>query len=165
MTLWGLLFTKCFLLEFLVRHYAVPINSLYYVWALSIIMATLATVVYVDLQYVDQGDSPWQSFSLFQLLASVFSVLLVFNALISPDEKSYIALTMAALIYTIKSAWNWLYKSRKNYQLKTLGWASATVVIIYLKCPTGFLIFSICILILSTMPSFSKFFMLKKSKV
>ena len=49
-TLWGLLFTKCFMLEYLVRHYAAPINSLTYVWALSIIMAVVATAVYANQQ-------------------------------------------------------------------------------------------------------------------
>ena len=52
--LWGLLFTKCFALEYFVRAYAVPVNSALYVWALSISMAAAATFVFVRLKTSQQ---------------------------------------------------------------------------------------------------------------
>ena len=50
LALWSLLFTKCFTLEYLVRHYEAPINSISYVWILSITMAGGATPVFAHIK-------------------------------------------------------------------------------------------------------------------
>lgn len=52
--LWGLLFAKCFIVEHYVQAYAVPVNSWLYVWALSISMATVATVVFWRLRTTER---------------------------------------------------------------------------------------------------------------
>lgn len=49
-SLWGLIFAKCFILEYFVHIYSVPINSALYVWSLSISMAAAATFVFVRLK-------------------------------------------------------------------------------------------------------------------
>ena len=46
LVLWGLVFAKCLILEYLVRVYSVPINSFVYVWVLTLSMASAATVVF-----------------------------------------------------------------------------------------------------------------------
>lgn len=48
-TLWELILAKCFILEYCVQIYAVPINSALYVWTLSITMAAAATFVFLRL--------------------------------------------------------------------------------------------------------------------
>lgn len=45
--LWGLLFAKCFIVEHYVQAYDVPVTSWLYVWALSISMATIASVAFL----------------------------------------------------------------------------------------------------------------------
>ena len=45
--LWGLVFAKCLTLEYLIQLYSIPINSKIYVWMLTLIMASLATVAFL----------------------------------------------------------------------------------------------------------------------
>ena len=48
--LWALIFAKCFFFEYLICSYAVPINSVLFIWSLSILMSTVATIVYFSVQ-------------------------------------------------------------------------------------------------------------------
>ena len=164
-TLWSLLFTKCFFLEFLVRQYAVPINSFYYVWALSILMAAVATTVYAELQIKERVKSIWQPNSLLVLIGYIITVLFVISALIAPDKQSHIALVLAALIVTAQHTWLWIGKLDKSYRMTTLGWFVGVTAIAYLGSPEGFLIFAICMLSLSAAPSLARFLALRKATV
>ena len=47
--LWALIFAKCFF-EYLICNYAVPGNSALFIWSLSILMSTVATIVYFSVQ-------------------------------------------------------------------------------------------------------------------
>lgn len=53
--LWTLILAKCFLLEYWVAEYAVPINSTMYVWGLSLFMASVATGVSFNLTRKERG--------------------------------------------------------------------------------------------------------------
>ena len=165
MTLWSLLFTKCFFLEFLVRHYAVPINSLYYVWSLSILMAAVATTIYAELQIKERVKRIQQPNSLFILIGNIITVLFVISALIAPEKQSHIALILAALIITAQHIWLWIGKLDKSYRMTTWGWVLGTTAITSLDSTTGFLVFAICTLSLSAAPSLAKFLTLRNSAV
>ena len=165
MTLWSLLFTKCFFLEFLVRHYAVPINSLYYVWSLSILMAAVATTVHAELQIKERVKRIQQPNSFFVLIGIIFTVLFVISALIAPEKESHIALILAALVVTVQHTWLWIGKLDKSYRMSSWGWFLGTTAIIYLGSTTGFLVFAICILSLSAAPSLARFLALRNSTV
>lgn len=52
--LWGLLFAKCFIVEYYVQAYDVPVNSWLYVWGLSIAMATVATIAFWRMRTAEQ---------------------------------------------------------------------------------------------------------------
>ena len=163
MTLWSLLFSKCFFLEFLVRHYAVPINSLYYVWSLSILMAALATTVYAELQIKERVKHIQQPSSLFVLIGNIITALFVISALIAPDKQSHIALILAALIVAALHTWLWIEKKDKSYRITSWGWFLGAIAITYLTSTTGFLVFAICMLSLSATPSLTRFLALKNS--
>ena len=45
--LWGLIFSKCFVLEYLVQIYSIPINSTVYIWSLTLWMAVVATFAFL----------------------------------------------------------------------------------------------------------------------
>ena len=162
-TLWSLLFTKCFFLEFLVRHYDVPINSLYYVWSLSILMAAVATTVYAELQFKERVKHIQQPNSLIVLIGNIITVLFVISALIAPNKQSHIALILAALIVTAQHTWLWIGKIDKSYRMTSWGWFLGTIAITYLGSTTGFLVFAICLLSLSASPSLARFLALKNS--
>lgn len=52
--LWGLLFAKCFIVEHYVQAHEVPVSSWLYVWALSISMATVATLAFLRVRAAEQ---------------------------------------------------------------------------------------------------------------
>lgn len=163
--LWGLLFAKCFLLEFLVRQYAMPINSLIYVWALSILMATVATAVYANLQREKRPEVFWQVGFLPVVLAGAVTVLFVFRALISPVEQTGLTLALAALVLAIKHVWLWIRNPRTSSRWMAPGWFVGAMAIAYLGSPAGFLVFSLSVLSLSAVPNLARFFALRKRKV
>jgi signal transduction histidine kinase len=88
LALWSLLFTKCFTLEYLVRHYEAPINSLSYVWALSIIMACVATVVYANIQAEVRTKLLKHPNFLVILTLALFIVILVAKSLLAEGGVS-----------------------------------------------------------------------------
>jgi len=52
--LWCLVIAKCLTLEYLVQVYAVPINSVFYVWILTFSMAIVAMVTQFKIQISDK---------------------------------------------------------------------------------------------------------------
>lgn len=65
LALWGLILAKCCFLEHFVRQHGVPVNTVVYVWSLSLLMAGVATAVLSGLveprvQPPDaKPDGPW----------------------------------------------------------------------------------------------------------
>jgi len=170
-TLWGLLFIKCFTLEYLVRHYAAPINSVTYVWALSIIMAVVATAVYAN-QQSEQRKALLRSdgFSLSVIVGIVVILLVAPSIWLSQPQGDWggwgnwsgWALPLAAgtlggghLYYLIKhphAAHRWIAS----------GWLVAAGVIAVSTSPLNFLVFAISILVLAVIPKLAWFFSLRR---
>lgn len=46
---WGLIFTKLFLLEYGVQVYQVPINSMLFVWTLTLVMGVVCSAAYIKM--------------------------------------------------------------------------------------------------------------------
>jgi len=126
-------------------------------------MAVLATTVYAELQIKERVKRIQQPNSLFFFIGNIITVLFVISALIAPEKQSHIALILAALILTVQHIWLWIRKLDKNYRITSWGWFLGTAAIAYLGSTTGFLVFAICILSLSTAPSLARFLALKNS--
>lgn len=75
--LWGLLFAKCFILEHYVRAHEIPVNSWLYVWALSISMATVATLAFWRMRSAE--GTPLQ---IPRALLAIWSLCLLAGALV-----------------------------------------------------------------------------------
>lgn len=155
-TLWGLLLTKCFLLEFLVRHYEVPINSLTYVWTLSILMATVATSVYVNLSNEIRPH-------LYQQAAfGLGAALLTLVALLAPSSLGGMALALAGLVLALKHGLAVLQGNGAHSRWLALGWLAATLSLVYFGLPVGFLIFALSLFCLMVIPEFADFLLQRK---
>ncbi len=50
--LWGLIISKCLTLEYLIQAYSIPINSLFYIWTLTLSMAIVATITFLNTQNI-----------------------------------------------------------------------------------------------------------------
>lgn len=140
---WGLLFTKCFSLEFLVRHYQTPVNSLAYVWCLSIAMAAVATVVYGRVEGSFKKAGFEVSFAVFASSAS--AALLVLWSLLDRGSDSQHMLAVAALMVGLS---RWFASSRESKPLRlplSLGWCLVAALLMLSPPPLDYLIFAIAI--------------------
>lgn len=82
--IWSILLSKCFALEFFVQYYEVPINSIYYVWALSLIMAGTATYLYIAKELKENmryraAIQIWTKFSLGAICVIAVILCLLFS--------------------------------------------------------------------------------------
>lgn len=156
LALWSLLFTKCFTLEYLVRHYEAPINSLSYVWALSITMAGVATAVYANIQAEARTKLLKHPNFLVIIILALFIIILVAKSLLVKDGVSH-SLALAATGLSIIQ----LLMHGKDLKLRSIGisisWFVAAAVIINTAQPLTFLVFAISICIISFLPRFAQF--------
>jgi hypothetical protein len=98
--LWGLLFAKCFIVEHYVQAYAVPVNSLLYVWALSISMATVATVAFWRLR-TTEGLPPRLPRALligWVLCLSIAGLLLMSTWIAAPLQLASVTVACAVVL-------------------------------------------------------------------
>ena len=164
LALWGLLFTKCFTLEYLVRHYEAPINSISYVWALSITMASVATLVYANIQAEVRNKLLKHPNFLVVLALALLIVILVVKSLLTIGEVSH-SLALAATGLSIIQ----LLMHGKDLKPRAIGisicWFVAALAILNTTQPQVFLFFAMSVCIISFLPRFAQFVTLRRGKL
>ncbi|MFL2832163.1 MAG: hypothetical protein ACJ0BK_00915 [Coraliomargaritaceae bacterium] len=164
LALWSLLFTKCFTLEYLVRHYEAPISSLSYVWALSITMAGVATVVYANIQAEVRNKLLKHPNFLVILTLALFIVILVAKSLSTTDGVSH-SLALAATGLSIIQ----LLVHGKDLKSRSFGtsisWLIAAVAILNTAQPLAFFVFAMSICIISFLPRALQFVSLRRGEL
>ncbi len=71
--LWSLILAKCFLAQWAINQYQIPISGLRYIWSLTLIMALLATVMYLRAHHLSLRLFPNQ----FRVGSAILGGLLV----------------------------------------------------------------------------------------
>ena len=164
LALWSLLFTKCFTLEYLVRHYEAPINSLSYVWALSITMAGVATVVYANIQAEVRNKLLKHPNFLVILTLALFIVILVAKSLSTTDGVSH-SLALAATGLSIIQ----LLIHGKDSKPRSIGisisWFVAAAAILNTAQPLAFFVFAMSMCIISFLPRALQFVSLRRGEL
>lgn len=163
-TLWGLLFTKCFTLEFLVRHYEVPINSITYVWTLSILMASVATAVYANLQRAQQKALVRQPGFYVYAVTGLAVVALIARSLLLTDSEASFTLPLAAAAMAIGHIWQILKHPRSTPVWAALGWFASAAALLLYDTPANFLVFAISLFLLSVTPGLIQAFQSRSKK-
>ena len=164
LALWSLLFTKCFTLEYLVRHYEAPINTISYVWALSITMAGVATLVYANIQAEVRTKLLKHPNFLVVLALALFIVILVAKSLLAVGEVSHslaLAATGLSIIQLLMHG-----KDLKPRAIRlSISWFVAALAILNTAQPLAFLFFALSICIISFLPRFAQFVTLCRDKI
>ena len=164
LALWSLLFTKCFALEYLVRHYEAPINSISYIWALSITMAGVATLVYANIQAEVRNKLLKHPNFLVVFTLALFIVILVAKSLLLKGDASH-SLALAATGLSIIH----LLMHGKNLRARAIGvsvsWLVAAIAILNTAQQQAFLFFALSICIISFLPRFAQFVSLRQGKL
>ena len=153
--LWGLLFTKCFVFEYLVQTYAVPVNSILYIWAPSIVMAAVATVVFLRIRNngilisftTARSTRTWGG--LFVLALVILTVGFYLTLIESTRIPAYLGLLLG-LGYGLDGlrTKDWLD------WLPGLGWWLGAILIFQLNSIAGLQIFAFCIVLFTVLPMF-----------
>lgn len=153
--LWGLIFSKCFILEYLVQIYSVPINSTIYVWLLTLWMALIATFVFFRLNSVkaDVAKVPlwmfvnWIGCGAIPLLV----IALAFNStLITIDP--YSAPALIAFFLGIGYLIHGITGNKSSYTLRGICWWAAAAILFIQNNVNSLLLFALSILLLSVFP-------------
>lgn len=164
--LWALLFAKCFVLEYCVAAYQVPVNSVIYVWSLSLFMATVASIVYVNLTREEQGG-----FKIHSSSGRVWVICLTVTLLIVIASFAFglLPLTrlpaLAALIFAIGYGVQYFYRREPAALCCAAGWCLCAGLLLQMAHPYSLLVFGICLVAFAAFPSFLVYLKLRQQAI
>ena len=151
--LWGLIFAKCFTLEYFVQVYAVPINSALYIWTLTLTMATVATFVFLRIKA--QEKSFQQSLQRNLVIWGTAAIAMLIALLVVYTSQSINPYSIPALLAVCLGA-SYLVQSRLNSTLSDTfsgsGWLIGAGILFVQSSVESLILFAFLILTLSVLP-------------
>jgi hypothetical protein len=158
-TLWGLIFAKCFTLEYFVHIYSVPINSALYVWTLSISMAAAATFVFARLKAQQaHAQTSLQPKHIVWGICSL-GMLLVLAAGFWFNRIPHLMLPAClAVLIGFGYGTHGLLAKNPIYTVSGLGWWIGAAVLFAQSSVTNLLIFALLIIAFSVAPTVLQMF-------
>ena len=151
--LWGLIFAKCFTLEYFVQIYAVPINSALYIWSLTLTMAAAATFVFLRLKAKEGSFQNSLRRNLAIWITAGIAILIALAVVFASGSLNpYILPSLFAVI--LGAGYVTHGSSAKNliYTLCGLGWWVGAGILFAQSAVESLLLFGFLILALSTCP-------------
>lgn len=155
--LWGLIFAKCFTLEYLVQLYDIPINSTIYIWSLSLSMAAAATFVFVRLTLqerqfsmtISPAGSIWGACGLGLLLTATTGFTV-------ESINPYLIPALLALIMGVGYCAQSLLEKDPMYLFSGFGWWLGAAILFDQSSMNGLRIMAILIIIFTVCPTVLK---------
>lgn len=130
--LWSLILAKCFLAQWAINQYQIPISGMRYIWSLTLTMALLATVMYLRAHHLSLRLFPNQ----FRVGAAILAGLIIsagfiFYAHYALNLVSF-ALAMS-VVATLMGAWSLARASLRFAYEPLLGtilwWCLASLIL------------------------------------
>ena len=118
--IWSLIAAKCFLAQWAIDQYAIPIRGLFYVWTLTLIMAVMASLYYLHAHRVKLYLLPTH----FRLNTALLAGLAVTLCFISYAHFALGLLTApmaAALACVLLGSWSLAHAALRRYWEPLLG--------------------------------------------
>ncbi len=151
--LWSLILAKCFAVEYFAQVYAVPVNTVLYVWTPTLIFALVASVVYLTLI---QEESTWWPHGKFEFgfysgtfLATVCTVGLWLFGSLNGFLVPAILSAIIGLGYFILP----VVSSRRAFlRLAGTGWWTVTAILFLFRDVRNLLLFSLSLVALTVIP-------------
>jgi hypothetical protein len=148
--LWGLIFAKCFTLEYFVQIYAVPINSALYIWSLSLSMATVATFVFLRLKATESGFQGSAQRNLLIWGTSGIAMIVTLAAVFLSDSiNAYLIPSFLAVILGAGYLTHGVLSKNPIYTFSGIGWWIGSAVLFSQGTVESLLCFAFLILALS----------------
>lgn len=153
--LWGLILSKCFVLEYLVQIYSVPINSTIYIWMLTLWMAFVATFAFFRLNSGRNNLAAiplriavnWISCGIITLL--ILTVAFVSNLI---TLHSYSIPAILAFMLGFGYLIHGILSSKFTYILLGIAWWIGTFILFIQSNINNLLLFAFLIILLSVCP-------------
>jgi ethanolamine utilization microcompartment shell protein EutS len=152
--LWGIIFAKCFTLEYLVQFYSVPINSSMYIWTLSLSMAAFATFIFAKIG-IEESTSAIHLSTIGMIKAGCAIGLLAIAAagfFFDFIQPFHVPVYLALIMGLGYCALGFIEKSLL-YTLSGFGWWFGTAILFRQNSIDSLLIFAILIVSFSVLPT------------
>ena len=151
--LWGLIFAKCFSLEYFVQVYAVPINSALYIWTLTLTMATVATFVFLRIKAKERSFQ--ESLQRNLVIWGTSAIAMLIALVIAFTSQSINPYSIPSLLAVCLGA-SYLLQSRINSSLSDRlsgsGWLIGAGILFVQSAVESLILFAFLILTLSVFP-------------
>ena len=159
--LWALIFAKCFFFEYLICSYAIPVNSALFIWFLSILMSTVATIVYFSVQ--NRGKA---LHSIYHSLGKIWSVcgliigVILSGAFFINSIPTSILPTCIAIILSLGNYTQSIQTRSIRFVFSALGWSLCATLALLSPPPLHLLIFALSLTLFTAAP----YYLLYRSK-
>jgi len=154
--LWSLIFAKCFALEYFVQVYTVPINSALYVWSLTLLMATTATVVFLRLRISQECVQHIQRQDLFIWGTCSATILLTIVLIVQSQRISnYILPALFAIMLGTAYISHGCLKHRHIHIFSGIGWwiGASGLLLFGPHSAKSLFLFAALIIVLTSVPT------------
>lgn len=152
--LWGLIFSKCLTLEYLVQVYSVPINSFFYIWLLTLSMGGVATIAFFRTRHSDRYRLERISIvNAIWLGCSALGLLLVGILFFLIPLNPYACLTGFSIILGIGCIANGIIEGKHALTFSGIGWWIGAAVLAARNNVESLSAFAILIIFLLIVPS------------
>jgi hypothetical protein len=151
--LWALIFAKCFFFEYLICNYAIPVNSALFIWSLSILMSTVATIVYFNVQ---NGEKALHT--IYHSLGKTWSVCGLIIGFISSGAyfinsiPTTILPACIALILSLGNVVQSIQIRKIRFVFSALGWSLCAASALLSQPPLHLLIFALSLTLFTAAP-------------
>lgn len=151
--LWGLIFSKCLTLEYLIQVYSVPINSFFYIWLLTLCMGSVATIVFLRTK-LSNSCRP-EKISIIPVIwigCGAISLLLIgFLVLLTPLSP-YACLTVLSITLGIGYIANGIIEEKHILTFSGIGWWIGAAILATRNNVDSLPVFAVLIILLIIMP-------------
>ena len=153
--LWALIFAKCFFFEYLICSYAVPINSVLFIWSLSILMSTIATIVYFSVQNSGKVlQNIYFSLGKTWCACGLIIILIVSGAYLFGSIPTNMLLACIALILALGNLNQSIRIRSFRFIYSALGWSLSAALSLLSPPPLHLLIFAWSLTLFTAAPYF-----------
>ena len=128
---WGMIFAKLFILEYAMQVYEVPLNSTFYVWTLTLVMATVCTVAYVRLGRHRLKGKPVTGKMVRSIWMGVFTAILTATVagMLLADFSPYLLPAIYALVLGVGFFSHSVLNGRTLFKALAAAWWLAALLL------------------------------------
>ena len=151
--LWGLVFAKCLTLEYLVQIYSIPINSFAYIWVLTLVMASVATVAFFRTK-VAKISYP-REISIIHLIwfsSGILALLSIGVLFLTTELNPYTIPTIISAILGIGYLCHGILIRKNTYVFSGIGWWIGTVILATRNNVESLSIFAFLVILVTILP-------------